>query len=474
MRYFAKPALAIIIGIALTIFGFIYLLRGCLSKYDERFAITPALYFEQPDKSVLFAIVEHQQATSYSQKGNFVQKTVSTSYYIQTNDPQTAAFLNEKKIKKSSQVKNYPVDILGASGNNAWLFMGELMAFNAFTLETVADIKILESKNPSLSGKFPADHQYYHFNRADKNVYFTAIDGSKWQLNTQTLVATPSEYDEEDTPLKHRVAELEKLEKKVRIDMDSLNQQKNRRAVEQYKAKQISQEEYNRISKEYYKEREYLQDKTDSIRQLKQEAENNKNANEELENAIESLQRSSPSYYNLKVNQDTINGKWYGLYGDAEFEKLYDRVQYRSENDETIRRKLFAGSYFKSKYNDWMIDKENSKPAGNTSLLHAGFLLNKNTALPVNLPAPGIFLVVHKEQIGREGKILVSRVTAEGNVLWTFNTQLADWIDWISTTKKLFVFGRDNKELSSSECNVLWSIDLETGKAAKYDYFTNK
>ena len=32
--------------------GFIFLLRGCLSGYDERSAITPVLYFEKDGKAV--------------------------------------------------------------------------------------------------------------------------------------------------------------------------------------------------------------------------------------------------------------------------------------------------------------------------------------------------------------------------------------------------------------------------------------
>jgi hypothetical protein len=476
MRYLTKPILSIVLGIAVVIFGFIFLLRGCLSKYDERFAKTPALYFEQGNKGVLFAIVEHQQATSYSQKGNSVQKSVSTSYYVQTNDPQTAAFLSEKKIKRNGQIKNYPVDIMGASGSNAWLFIGELMAVNAFTLETVADIKILETKNPSLTGKFPADHKYYHFNRADKNVYFTALDGSKWQLNTQTLVASPSEFNEDDSPLKQQIAALGKMEKQNSDDMDSLYQQKSLRPGQQYNDRQISSAEYNKLTTQYYKEREQLQDKTDSLRKLKRQVESKEQSTREVERAIDDLQRgtSSPSYYNLKVNQDTLHGKWYGLYGDAEFNKLYDRLQRHSENDETILRKLFTGTYILSRNDEWMIDKEHCSAAGTTSLLHAGFLLDKSTAMPVHLSAPGIFLVIHKEQIGREGKILISRMTDSGTVLWTFNTLLAEWTDWNTSSQRLFVFGTDNKNLSSSETNVLWSIDLQTGKAVKYDYFTNK
>ncbi|MEQ1677232.1 MAG: PA2928 family protein [Chitinophagaceae bacterium] len=189
-----KPAITIILGIAVLVLGFIFLLKGCLAKYDERFIKVPALYFEKNGKAVVFSIVEFQKTTSYSRKGNMTQKSVSTSYYVQTNDGATTAFIANKKIKGHRQVKNFPIEMLGASGITAWLFMGEPMAFDAFTLEKKADIAILETANGQLQGKFPAERQFYHFNRADNNVYFTATDGSKWKLDTRTLKATPSAY----------------------------------------------------------------------------------------------------------------------------------------------------------------------------------------------------------------------------------------------------------------------------------------
>ncbi len=151
----ARPVLGIILAAALIVIGFVYLLKGCLAKYDERFAKPPVLLFEKDGKSVVFAITEFQKTVSYSRKGGMVRKSVNTTYYIQTNDAATAEILAEKKVKKQREIKNHPVEIMGASGDNAWLFMNEPMAFDAFTLELKADKEVLEKKNPSLSGKFP-------------------------------------------------------------------------------------------------------------------------------------------------------------------------------------------------------------------------------------------------------------------------------------------------------------------------------
>ncbi len=475
MRLFSKPVIIIVITIIVITGGFFLLIRGCLSRYDERFALTPGMYFEKDGKGVLVNIVEHEQATSYSQKGGMVSKSVIATYYIQTNDAVSAALLQEKKVKENSDIEYYPVEMMGASGNMAWMFMGELMAFDPFTLEKKCDTKMLEEKNPSLAGKFPKERQYYQFSRDNGHIYFTAIDGNKWELNTNDLVAVASNYNPDDSPLKQQITELEKTEKLTEDLLDSSYEQNVTRPSRQYTAKEISYEQYNRMHLRYNNEQEGLYKRRDSIRDVKSKLETRESSAREIERTIESLQRSNPSYYSMKTNQDTVSGIWYGLYSSKEIQQLHDRVAYRSENDETARRQLYTGQPTRSVSGDWMIDKDKTTAvAGTTSFLHGGFLLDKKTAMPVHLDNPASFLIVHKEQIGREAKILLSRIGYDGKPSWTFNTQLPEWMDWIFNGKELFVFGVDNKNLSNGECNVLWCIDLANGKAAEYDYFSNK
>lgn len=475
MRLTARPVLGIILAAALIVIGFVYLLKGCLAKYDERFARPPVLLFEKNGKSVVFAITEFQKTVSYSQKGGMVRKSVNTTYYIQTNDAATAELVAEKKVKKQREIKNHPVETMGASGDNAWLFMNEPMAFDAFTLELKADKEVLEKKNPSLSGKFPDERRYYFFNLSDKNIYFTAKDGTKWKLNTQTLLANQEEYDEEQSPLKRQIGLIEKAEKKNREDQDSLYQQKNLRPSKQYAAGEITREEFGRLQKLYFEERTLLSKALDSLRVIKRMLESQERSGEDLERAIKNLQRGSTGYYNLKINQDTVNGHWFGLYAKNEFDKLYNRMQHQSENDETARRRLYKSTVQRNSNGDWQIEKENATLVdGNASFLHGGFLLDKKTALPVHLTGPEAFLIIHKKEVGQKAAILISRVTQEGKILWTYDTNLTDWLDWQVNSKQLIITGSNNAELSGSEANVLLCIDLVTGKAAGYDYFKRK
>jgi len=474
MTLMRKSLLTGAVAVIAIIAGFIFLLKGCLAKYDERFMRTPALVFEKNGSSVIFSIVEFQKTTSYSRKGNFVRKSVNTNYYTQTNDGHTGDMLTSKKIKNHKEIKNFPVEVLGASGNSAWLFAGELMAFNAFTLDKTADIEMLEEKNPPLKGKFPKERQYYLYNRNDSNIYFTASDGTKWQLNTRTLTASSSSYRKDESPLQYQLSLLEKSIKQSQDELDSLYQQKNYRASADYRAKKITAAEYQQITKTYYAEREQLGRARDSLQNIKRQWEKNKRKMEDTERTIEHLQRFNPSFSSMKINQDTLAAAWFGLYSDEEMSKLNNWVTDQTAYDETVRRKLFAGAYSFSRNEDAVIDKPSVKTISPVDFLAGGFLLDKRNAKPIYLQNGQLLLVAHKDQVGKDGKILLTSLGRDGKTGWTLNTNLSDWSDWIYHGNYLYVFGMDNKNLSSGENNILLCIDLSKGTAAKFDYFKNK
>lgn len=127
-------------GIFILLFaaGLVFLIRGCLSKYDSRFAMPPALYFEENGKTVVFSIVQLQNTTSYSSKGGVTRRSIDVEYSIQCNDASTGTKVNSVAIAEHEDIKEHPVEVLGAAHNRAWAFIGELMAFDPFTLEKVA------------------------------------------------------------------------------------------------------------------------------------------------------------------------------------------------------------------------------------------------------------------------------------------------------------------------------------------------
>ncbi len=229
-KYLAGGTL--MLGIIIT--GFLFAIRGCLSAYDERYALPPILFFEKEDKQVLVSLVKFSQTTSYVQEGGTTTKTFSNKYFIQCNNAATGEKLLSEEIEGHNIVKHFPEEVLGAAGNKAWIFIDELMAFDAFTLQKLVDFTRIENKNPLLKGKLPGESRYYHFNNDNKNISFTAKDGSQWLLNTTTLVASPeevkvkSEMGSDKIVAEAKLRNLQRLNtgfKEMMINQDTVNAQ---------------------------------------------------------------------------------------------------------------------------------------------------------------------------------------------------------------------------------------------------------
>jgi hypothetical protein len=121
-----------------------------------------------------------------------------------------------------------------------------------------------------------------------------------------------------------------------------------------------------------------------------------------------------------------------------------------------------------------LFEKENAViPKSSTVFLQGGFLIDKNTARPIRLNNRKDFLVVSKDIIGNKGKIVLTRITSNGDIVWEFRSGLQEWVDWRLYDQHLYIFGADNEEIPS-ECNLVQIIDLSNGKTTAYDYFENR
>jgi len=384
--------------IAIFIFGTIMGLRSCLSKYDERSALPRALYFKNDSNAILFSLVKFSKATSYSRNRGLIHKTVRIQYFIQTNNAVTAEKIAQQEIKSDEKTERFPQEVMGASGNNVWIFLNELVAINAFTFARFADVKTIENNNRVLKGMLPKERQYYHFNETDKTIRFTANDGAEWILNTTTLKAEPFEPTENST-----------------ID-----------AAQKYAQKA-----------------------------LKDVIEKNSSLGESL------------------TNQDTSNARWTGLYSDEEINKLNQTISFAPENQRQQRRQLYASSYSLAQSN-FVIDLPGIQKVNNTYFLDAGFLRDKSSGSIIHPANTTDFLISYKSSIASDSKIILASISKNGIVNWQFETGFSEWNDWICKDNRLFIFGRDNKDLDSKEFNVLLIVDLKNGPLKKYDYFNDK
>jgi hypothetical protein len=456
--------------------GFIFLLRGCLSRYDERAVITPALYFEKDGKSVIFTVVEYGKTTSYKSGPGGTFKSMSVNYFIQTNDATSAELIGNKKIRHSSDIKFRPVTAMGDGNNKAWVFIGELLAFDPFTLDKIADKKIIEAKNPQLKGKMPGEERYYEYNHISNAILITATDGMKFLLSTTDLKAT--DVDEDGlykSPVEARIKDLKKqqaaLDEKYKYAYDRY------RAYNQlYREQKISYTAYLDSGKNFNRLQDSIRKWRHSIRDEISDMDDLKDADRDLQRQVENLAGSNKSYSSICTAVDTFNGNWYGLLSAEDLEKPETRFRYRSVNKETARNKFYNAAISindPNKKAKEMIVAEPEK-INDAVYLQGGFLFNKSTALPIHLKNDDGFIVSYKEKVGNTGNIMLSRLDLKGNSKWTVNTMLPNFTDWIYSGKKLFILGSDNKEISSGNANLLIIIDLQNGRFVKHDYFTNK
>lgn len=456
--------------------GFIFLLRGCLSGYDERSAITPVLYFEKDGKAVVFSIVEYGKATSYSSgpKGTF--KSMSVNYFIQANDGKTAELIANKKIKHNSDIKFHPVKVMGAGNNIAWVFIGELLAYDPFTLEKIADREIIETKNPQLKGKMPDEERYYEYDGISNSILITATDGTKYLLSTANLKAAA--VDEDVISKKPVEAKIKALKKK-----EEALEQEYRAGYDRYRAynklyseKKISYAAYTDSGKNFNLLQDSISKMKTDIRDEISDLDDLKDVDREIQTKIENLRGSSKSYSNICTAVDTFNGKWYGLLSAEDLEKPDTRFRYRSVYKETARNKFYTATVTAKDSTKKAIELQVTEPEkiNEAVYLQGGFLFNKETGLPIHLKNDDGFMVCYKEKVGNTGSIMLARVDLKGDTKWTINTMLTEFEDWIYTGKSLIILGNDNKEIGSSNANLLMIIDLQTGKAVKHDYFTEK
>lgn len=449
-----------LLAAAAFVIGLLFLIRGCLSRYDERSAIGPVLYFSGKDSQVLFSIIQSEEATSYSSKGGFTQKTVSTTYLVQINDAQTGARLAVQKVKRHKDIQSFPVECIAAWGQLAWVYMGELMAFDPFTLEKKADTEILEKRNPASKGLWPQEKRYYTFDTRQRRLLVTLSDGSRWQLDPATLLLNPlSEGGPADDPEQQINTWRDQVQAGLR-QQDSvytlLRQQK------------ISSPQFTSL-------RQRIQQQRDSLYILIRNGEKEQREQQQLLRRQEQLsERYYPSYSQMHISLDTVDGALYTVLSAEEMRQANVRIQWQPAYGDAVRRMLYTAPYFINKYEEAEFEKTAAVRLEKADyLLDGGFLLDKTTAQPIRLTGPDSWLFISKSQVGRDGTVVLRRIDRSGNIRWQIDTGLSEWAHWLWTGDRLLVLGADNPELGHQQTHLLWTISLTDGSAQGYDYFSD-
>lgn len=448
----------------LGIFGFIMLMKGCLSKYDQHFKFTKAVVTGSEGQDIIFTLVQNRKTTSYSRGSGINYTEYNTTIWARTFDLNTGKELQKKKIINISKVKNHPVQVWGAAGGKIWCFINELKAYDPGTLEEVVNIQTLEKMHADMKGKFPAESQFYQPHIAEGYIIVTAKNGVDYSLNLESLDCTP--YSDQTTDQKTEIQDqLKTLQEKLNSWADEMR--KNAHAL---RDKEITMAEYQNRETQRTKE-------NDSIRHLLEELELQQQA---IISGIDNRKRMDQlfsSSFGIALNDitktsDSLNGQWYGLVNEKESSSLSDYFRI-NDNYEATKRNAFYTCALVTENRNVKLNLSTLQRLGTSDFLQGGFMLNPASGNVLCLSGPESFLVLHRDVIGKEGKLLVSRVDMTGNILWNAETGIpADMQDLILYKNKLVIFGTTNSDLTSGEANTMVILNLDNGEVNVYDYMS--
>jgi hypothetical protein len=475
-----KLGFTVLVSVAAMVIGLFMIIRSCLSKFDERAAVgggggsesaSQFLVFEKDGKGVVFSLVKFEKTISYSRSGGMTRRQVRTSYYAQTNDLQSGERTGSEKIGGAKAIKFYPVELMGAVGDNAWLFVGELLAYDPFTLKKRADIETLEQRYPELKGRFPQERRFFEFDPAAGRIRITMNDGSRYALDGSTLALTPlGESDGTDPGEDPREA----LERRIRAVRDTRKAaydrlRENNRA---FREKLLSREAYSDSSEQIRKITDVLNKELDSLETIQRGLRDEESAREDAERSREMMMEKGFNYGG-RIACDSSGGRWYGLYTAESVRKVSERFRFEiaAQNDAAARTRLYTATLSPDgRY--WNVGYEKTA-LGEQVFLQGAFLVDLEKGAPLRLSAPDGYLVVHRDKIGKEGRLQLTRIDRTGKTLWSLPTGLTAFSSWKRRNDRLVLMGKDNENISSGEDNLLLSIDCTNGKAAVYDYVKN-
>jgi hypothetical protein len=182
------------------------LVRRSLAGMDQRHKVGPIVVTKDGS---LVTVVENEQTTSYSRRGNFTTRSVSSTYLLQSNRVSDGNKIAEAELGSGRGMIRHSAQLLGYTPPLIWVLTDQLKAFDATTLKEVASEKTLSEKNPALAGKFVHDTSYDKFYRVDpsgKRFLLTTNDGYNYAIDPKTLAVTETEAQSDNLTAGLRLA----------------------------------------------------------------------------------------------------------------------------------------------------------------------------------------------------------------------------------------------------------------------------
>lgn len=431
----SKSLLASVIFVTIIIIcsiaGFIFLLRGCLSLYDENYLLGKIQNYNTGEKDVLVSLRKFDKCTYYSSGGGVTHRGIKTYYFLQSREPETGKLIKEVKIKTDD--KYNIVKMLGGK-ENIWVYANnQFYVYDIINLNIIADNNKICEINPFLKDKLPDDIQYIKSNEINKSVNIISKDGINYSIDFNTLKAS---------------------EKKDQISENNIEIAKINRLI-------YSNKDYEK-NKSYYEERDKIYKK---IRSLEEFARKQELINRLLEDGLD---------YNIIVKYAFLNNDVYSLLTDAEIANNY--LNMNTSGITGVNRCKFYKS---------IIDKSNpnleeyDRCSGLWNILNekdiylnGGFLINPSNLKAIQFNNPDSFIIIHRKEVDDKSLLLLSRVNLEGVKIWETELPLNKILQLVVTEGHIILLSNDGKKIyDRSKYNVYIPVNIENGKYESISLF---
>ena len=138
------------------------------------------------------------------------------------------------------------------------------------------------------------------------------------------------------------------------------------------------------------------------------------------------FERHAPTDH-LAAGFITANGSWLGLHSPEELEggfkeKSWIKPVESAEDAKRMRRLCRAELETSSEGDHFRI--RSIAPIADTEFLNAAFLRMDDRSAPLRLKDPDGALMIHTDKPGLGGRLIVSRVNAQGTIIWSVDTGL--------------------------------------------------
>ncbi len=176
----------VVIGVAILL-GFLLLIRGCSSAYDENFLKGNVQAYTVDGKDYIAGLHEFNKCTNFSSENGMTWISMHYYYFLQTRQAATGNIVKETEITEAGGKQ---AEILGGKGGLVWLWVkNRFLVYNVATHDKIDGNAKISEVNPFLKGNIPDDGQYVKFDNFDKTIHITAKNGIYYQIDCDTFRA---------------------------------------------------------------------------------------------------------------------------------------------------------------------------------------------------------------------------------------------------------------------------------------------